>query len=78
MGIYLPPLDFMYAFESRVAAFTYGAAFVPFGVVTAYTKPRYQYSFEGKRGKGVCTSLATKKPAILSYPAKASITAVKA
>ena len=39
MGIYLPPLDFMYAFESRVAAFTYGAAAVPFGVVTAYTQP---------------------------------------
>src|SRR5438045_9773070 len=34
--IYLPPFDFMYAFESRVAAFINGAALVPLAFVTAY------------------------------------------
>ena len=34
-GIYRPPFDFMYAFESRVAAFMNGAALVPLGFVTA-------------------------------------------
>lgn len=36
MGIYRPPVSFMYAFVSRVAAFTYGAASIPEGLVTAY------------------------------------------
>jgi hypothetical protein len=35
MGIYLPPLAFMYALISLMAALTYGAAAVPSGVVTA-------------------------------------------
>ena len=34
-GIYRPPFDFIYAFESRVAALTNGAAPVSFGFVTA-------------------------------------------
>lgn len=53
MGIYRPPLDCIYAFESRVAAFTYGAAAVPFGVVTAFhISTRFLLRQEAGKGGG--------------------------
>jgi len=71
MGMYRPPFDCIYAFESRVAAFTYGAAAVPFGVVTAcHISTMFPFGrkrqCKGERDSGECTSLATKNPARLS------------
>ena len=36
IGIYRPPLAFIYALQSLAAALTYGAAAIPSGFVTAY------------------------------------------
>jgi len=70
MGIYLPPLAFMYAFVSRTAALMYGAAANPSGVFTPYKLSDCD--------EKVKTSLETKNPATLSYWSNASMTFVNA